>query len=136
MAEFVFKRIVSERGKAADFEIVSMAVSNEELGNPVYPPARRELKKHGISCDGKYAVKIEKGDYEKFDHIICMDDSNIRWLMRIIGSDPDSKVKKLLDYTGEGGNVADPWYSGNFEETYKDVCRGCEAVYAALTESL
>ena len=132
MAEFVFKRLALERGRSADFEVSSMAVSAEELGNPVYPPARAELLRHGISCDGKYAVQITRNDYHRFDHIICMDDSNVRYLMRILGGDPDSKVKKLLDFTPRGGDVADPWYNGNFEKTYEDVCLGCEAVYDFL----
>ena len=135
MAEFVFKRMLTERGGADKVEVCSMAVSAEELGNPVYPPARAELLRHGIGCDGKYAVRIGKSDYEKFDLIICMDDSNLRGLMRLFGGDPDGKIKKLLDYTDRGGSVADPWYTGDFSEAFSDVCEGCEAVYAHLFES-
>ena len=134
MAEFVFKRMISERGMEDRFEVCSMAVSAEELGNPVYPPARAELLRHGITCDGKYAVQIRKADYDRFDHIICMDDSNVRILMRIIGKDPLGKVKKLLDFTDRGGNVADPWYTGDFGATWQDVSDGCEAALRYLTK--
>ena len=132
MAEFIFKRMISERGRERDFEVSSMAVSAEELGNPVYPPARAELSRHGIGCDGKYAVQIKKNDYEKFDHIICMDDGNQRGLMRLFGGDPDGKIRKLLDFTNRGGDVRDPWFTGNFSETFSDVSDGCEAVYRFL----
>ena len=134
MAEFVFKRLIDERGIADRFEVSSMAVSTEELGNPVYPPARAELLRHGIRCDGKYAIQIRKADYDRFDHIICMDDSNVRHLMRIIGQDPLGKVRKLLDFTDRGGNVADPWYTGDFSATWQDVSDGCEAVLRFLAE--
>ena len=132
MAEFIFKRMISERGVERDFEVSSMAVSAEELGNPVYPPARAELSRHGIGCDGKYAVQIKRSDYEKFDHIICMDDGNQRGLMRLFGGDPDGKIRKLLDFTNRGGDVRDPWFTGNFSETFSDVSDGCEAVYRFL----
>ena len=134
MAEFVFKRIIAERGREKDFEVSSMAVSAEELGNPVYPPAKAELFRHGIGCDGKYAVQIKRNDYFNFDHIICMDDGNYRGLIRLFGGDPDGKVKKLLDFTERGGNVRDPWFTGDFSETFKDVSEGCEAVYLSLLE--
>jgi protein-tyrosine phosphatase len=132
MAEFIFKRMISERGREMDFEVSSMAVSAEELGNPVYPPARAELSRHGIGCDGKYAVQIKRSDYGKFDHIICMDDGNQRGLMRLFGGDPDGKIRKLLDFTNRGGDVRDPWFTGNFSETFSDVSDGCEAVYRFL----
>ncbi len=136
MAEFVFKDMVKKAGRENDFIIASSATSTEEIwggvGNPVYPPARDELKKHGISCEGKRAVQIKKSDYDKYDYLICMDDNNIRNIMRIIGSDPDGKVVKLLSFTGENRNVSDPWYSGDFETCYRDVYNGCKALLERL----
>ena len=136
MAEFIFKKMLSERGLEKDFLVASSATSREEIignvGNPVYPPARAELRRHGISCDGKRAVQFTKADYEKYDLIITMDSMNVRNLMRIIGSDPDGKVKKLMDYTSRGGDVADPWYTGDFDVTYRDIYDGCEALLNSL----
>lgn len=136
MAEFIFKKMFSERGLEKDFLVASSATSREEIignvGNPVYPPARAELRRHGISCDGKRAVQFTKADYEKYDLIITMDSMNVRNLMRIIGSDPDGKVKKLMDYTPRGGDVADPWYTGDFEVTYRDILYGCEELLKTL----
>ena len=136
MAEFIFKKMLSERGLEKDFLVASSATSREEIignvGNPVYPPARAELGRHGISCDGKRAVQFTKADYEKYDLIITMDSMNVRNLMRIIGSDPDGKVKKLMDYTSRGGDVADPWYTGDFDVTYRDIYDGCEALLNSL----
>ena len=140
MAEFIFKRMVAERGIEAEFEIRSSATSTEEIwngiGNPVYPPAKAELAKHGISCEGKRAVQLQKSDYEKYDLFVGMDSANIRNMLRIFGSDPDSKVVKLLDLTDRHGDVADPWYTGNFEDTYRDVTLGCEALIDRLSESI
>lgn len=107
MAEFVMKRLVSEAGAGERFEIGSAAVSSEELGNPVYPPAREELARHGIGCRGKRAVKLAKSDYSRWDIFVIMDESNRRNIMRIFGSDPQGKVVKLMDYAG-GGDVSDP----------------------------
>jgi protein-tyrosine phosphatase len=136
MAEFIFKKMLSERGLEDEFTIASSATSREEIvgniGNPVYPPARAELKKHGISCDGKRAVQITKADYEKYDLLITMDSMNVRNLMRIIGSDPYLKVKKLMDYTARGGDVADPWFTGEFDITYRDIYDGCKALLEDL----
>ncbi len=135
MAEFVLKDMVKRRGVADKFFIQSAATSTEEIwgdvGNPVYPPAKAELLKHGITCEGKRAVQLKRSDYEKYDLIIGMDTQNIRNMMKILGSDPDGKVRKLKDYT-VGGDVADPWYSGNFEVTYRDIYDGCEAILADL----
>ncbi len=135
MAEFVLKDMVKRRGVADSFYIQSAATSTEEIwgdvGNPVYPPAKAELLKHGITCEGKRAVQLKRSDYEKYDLIIGMDTQNIRNMMRILGSDPEGKVRKLKDYT-VGGDVADPWYSGNFEVTYRDIYDGCEAILADL----
>lgn len=128
MAEFVMKKYVRELGLERDFLIDSAATSREEIGNPVYPPARRILALHGISCSGKTAVQMTKSDYSKYDHIVAMDSMNIRNIMRIIGNDRDNKVSLLMDYTDTPRSVADPWYSGDFESTYADVTKGCRAL--------
>ena len=110
------------------FEIASAATSTEELGNPVYPPARRKLMENGISCDGKTARQMTWRDYEEFDLLIGMDTWNIRNMERISGGDPEHKIHRLLDYTQRPGDVADPWYTGNFEATWRDVSEGCRAL--------
>ena len=120
------------------FSVASSATSTEEIlggvGNPVYPPAVRELARHGISADGKRAVQLKRSDYEKYDLIVCMDESNLRGIMRIIGSDRESKVHKLMDYTERGGDVADPWYSGRFDVAYRDIYDGCAALLDRLVK--
>ena len=130
MAEFIMKSIVSERSLSDRFYIASAATSTEEIwngvGNPVYPPAKRELAKHGISCEGKRAVQITKADYGKYDYILGMEERNIRNILRIVGKDPEHKIKLLLDYSDHPRDIADPWYTGNFESTYRDVVEGCE----------
>ena len=130
MAEFIMKSIISERGLSDRFYIASAATSTEEIwngvGNPVYPPAKRELAKYGISCEGKRAVQITKADYGKYDYILGMEERNIRNILRIVGKDPEHKVKLLLDYSDHPRDIADPWYTGNFESTYRDVVEGCE----------
>ena len=133
MAEFILKDMVQKRGIADRFYIASAATSTEEIwngiGNPVYPPAREELAKHGIGCAGKRAVQVTKADYENYDYLICMDSNNLRNLSRIIGPDKDGKVSLLLDYAGrKGQSIADPWYTGNFALTYADVVEGCEGL--------
>ena len=138
MAEFVMKDMVAKQGLEDEFYIASSATSTEEIwngiGNPVYPPARRELAKHGISCEGKRAVQIKREDYDKYDIILCMDTNNMRNIKRIIPTDPEKKIQKLLDFA-YGGDVADPWYTGDFETTYNDVLRGCEGVLKYLLEN-
>lgn len=135
MAEFILKDMVKKQGREDEFFIASCATSTEEIwrgvGNPVYPPARRELAKHGIDCGGKRAVQITEEDYSKYDIIICMDDNNMRNIKYIIPSDPQSKIRKLMDFVG-GGNVADPWYTGDFETTYRDIYAGCTALLKYL----
>lgn len=130
MAEFIFKDMVSNRGLEDQFYIASAATSTEEIwngiGNPVYPPAQRELAKHGISCEGKRAVQLQRSDYDKYDYLIGMEERNRRNMLRILGKDPAHKVSLLLDYADEPGDIADPWYTGNFDSTYRDVVRGCE----------
>ncbi len=122
------KRLVKEQKIERDFIIESAATSREELGNPVYPPARRMLAQHGITCSGKTAVQMTKSDYDKYDYIIAMDSMNVRNIMRIIDSDPQGKVSMLLDFTDHPRSVADLWYTGDFDATYKDVTEGCKAL--------
>lgn len=137
MAEFIFKDMVKKQGKEKDFLIASAATSTEEIrngiGNPVYPPAKRELEQHGLSCDGKRAVQLRKSDYDKYDYFIGMDSANIRNMARIFGGDPQKKISRLMDYTAFGGDVADPWYSGDFETAYRDIYAGCEKLLQYLT---
>ena len=129
MAEFVLKDMVRKRGMEDRFEIASAATSLEEIGNPVYPPARRKLAEHGIACTGHRARQMTKEDYDRYDMIICMDDNNKRNIMRMTGGDPDNKISLLLDFTERTGQqVADPWYTGNFDATWRDVTEGCEGL--------
>lgn len=129
MAEFIMKDLLTKQGLSDQFYVASAATSTEEIwngvGNPVYPPAKKELAKHGISCDGKRAVQVTKADYARYDYLICMDANNVRNLERIIGTDVDNKVSMLLDYAGrQGQSIADPWYTGDFGRTYKDIEEG------------
>ena len=128
MSEFILRDMVAKRGIADQFEIASAATSREEIGNPVYPPAKAELEKHGLSCDGKRAMQLQKNDYDKYDLFIGMDSANIRNMLRIFGGDPAGKVHKLMDYTPRGGDVADPWYSERFDVAYRDIYEGCKAL--------
>ena len=122
MGEYVLKDMVAKRGIAHRFEIDSAAVSREEIGNPVYPPARREMAKHGVSCEGHAARQVTMADYRHFDRIYYMDRSNARYLARMLPADPD-KIRPLLDH-----DVADPWYTGEFGATWQDIVAGCEAI--------
>jgi protein-tyrosine phosphatase len=139
MAEFIFKKLVSERGLSQEFIIDSSATSTEEIwngiGNPVYPPARNELALHGISCDGKRAVLLTKNDYDKYDLFVGMDSANIRNMHRIFGGDSENKIHKLMEFTPRGGDVADPWYFGRFDITYRDVYEGCLALIDHILKS-
>ncbi len=132
MAEFIMKKLVSEAGLSDCFCIASSATSTEELGNPVYPPARSELSKHGIGCAGKTAVQLRKADYEKYEYFIGMDTANIRNMNRIFGSDRDSKIYKLLTFAGRGDDVSDPWYSRDFGRAYADIEEGCKGLLNSL----
>ena len=132
MAEFVMKNMVEREGLSGAFEIASAATSTEELGNPVYPPARRKLAEHGISCAGKTARQLRKGDYAHYDLLIGMDEANIRNMHRACGGDAEGKISLLLEWTGERRSVADPWYTGDFEATWQDVKAGCAAVLETL----
>ena len=125
MAEFVMKDLVKQAGCEEDFYIESAATSTEEIGNEVYPPAKRKLAEHGIGCKGKTARQMTRKDYERFDLLIGMDTWNIRNMTRICGGDPEGKIQMLLDFTNRPGDVADPWYTGNFEATWRDVLEGC-----------
>ncbi len=128
MAEFVMQDLVKQAGLEDQFQIASAATSTEEIGNPVYPPARRKLAEHGISCAGKTARQLTKADYARNDLLIGMDRANIRNMNRICGGDPDGKIKLLLDYTDRPGDVADPWYTGDFDATWRDVLDGCQGL--------
>jgi len=126
MAEFVFRDMVSKRGLADQFHIASAATSSEEAGNPVHYGTTNKLKEYGISTRGKYAVQLKQKDYRQYDYILGMEYRNIRGINRIIGSDPERKVSRLLDFTGHPRDIADPWYTGNFDKTYDDIVEGCE----------
>lgn len=132
MAEFVMKDLVRRSGRGDQFYIASAATSTEEIwngvGNPVYPPAREELARHGISCEGKRAVQLTKADYDKYDYLIGMDRANIRNMQRMLGGDPAGKILKLLSFAGSEGDISDPWYTGDFDATYRDVDRGCRGL--------
>ena len=132
MAEFVMKDLVRKAGADTEFFIASAATSTEEIGNPVYPPARRKLAEHGIGCAGKTARQLRREDYDRFDLLIGMDGANLRNMRRICGGDPEGKLSLLLDWTGRPGDVADPWYTGDFEATWRDVLAGCQGLLDAL----
>ena len=129
MAEFILKALVKARGLSDDYYIESAAVSTEEIGNGIYPPAKRCLSQHGVWFDpGKTARQVTRADYDRFDRIIVMDASNLRWIRRIIPEDPEGKIHMMMSYTGVGRDVADPWYTGDFEQTFQDVLEACEAM--------
>ena len=133
MAEFVMKEMVKQR--RLDIHVESAATSTEELGNPVHPGTRRKLSEHGISCKGKTARQITRQDYQEFDLIIGMDEWNMHNLERLFPGDPDGKLYKLLSFCEDGRDVADPWYTGDFEATWQDVNRGCAALLDRLERS-
>lgn len=129
MAEFILKALVKAKGMEGAYYIESAAVSDEEYGNPIYPPAKRCLTQHGVWFDpSKTARTVTSADYDRFDRIICMDQSNIRRLRGIIKEDPQKKIHLMMSYTGSGRDVADPWYTGDFERTFQDILEGCEAM--------
>ena len=133
MAEFVMKKLVADAGLEAEFEIASAATSTEEIGNPVYPPARRKLAEHGISCAGKTARQIRPSDYEQYEYLIGMDEANLRNMRRVFRGDPEHRVSLLMDYTSRPGSVADPWYTGDFEATWIDVLEGCTGLLEEIS---
>ena len=132
MAEFILKDMVKKKGMADKFHIASAATSTEEIGNPVHHGTRNKLAEYGISTAGKYARQMTKRDYEAYDYLIGMDDWNIRNMLRIVGKDPEHKIKKLLEFAESTKDIADPWYTGNFDVTYDDIVEGCEAFLKTL----
>ena len=132
MAEMVMKELCRQAGVENDFEIDSAAVSREEIGNDIYPPAKRKLREKGIPFEFHVARQITRADYEYYDYIICADRSNLRWLERIIGEDRDHKVSLMMSWVGESRDVADPWYTGDFEEAYQDIDESCKAILKKL----
>ena len=135
MAEFIFKDLVKKHRAEDEFEIHSAATSTEEIGNPVYPPAKAKLAEHGISCKGKTAVQMTKSDYDYYDKIIAMDRYNLRNMQRFVGNDEKNKVSLMMDYTDRRGDVVDPWYTGDFDTAWNDILDGCIGLYAALTKN-
>lgn len=126
MGEYVLRHMAKEKGVADQLQIDSVAVSREELGNPVYPPARRELNRHGITCDGHRARQITQADVDNYDHIFYMDSSNLRYLQRLFPG--ETKFRPFLSR-----DVADPWYTGDFTQTWADICEGCTRILEELT---
>lgn len=132
MAEYIMKDLVSKAGRAREFDIASAATSTEEIGNAVYPPARRKLAEHGIRCDGHAARQITRSDYDYYDFIIGMDQYNMRNMERIFCGDSQKKLHMLMEYTDRFGDVADPWYTGNFDATWRDCLEGCTNLLKTL----
>ena len=135
MAEFVMKDLVERAGLAGTFSIASAATSSEEAGNPVYPPARRKLAEHGIQCAGKTSRQLRAEDYGKYDLLIGMDGRNMRNMERICGGDPEGKIHLLMDYTDRPGEVADPWYTGDFDAAWRDIDAGCRGLLDRLRKT-
>lgn len=134
MAEYVFKDMIKKKNIDDKFYVDSAATSREEIGNPVHYGTRKKLEEQGIYCGDHRARQITKADYEEYDYLIGMDEANIRNMHRMLGADSDEKMYKLLDFTARKGSIADPWYTGNFDETYKDVVDGCEGLLCFLQE--
>ena len=136
MAEFIFKDLICRHGREADFFVSSSATSTEEIwngiGNPIYPPAKVELAKHGLTCEGKRAVQLQSADYDRYDLFVGMDSANIRNMHRILEGDPEGKIHKLLSFAGRNDDVADPWYSDRFDVAYRDIEEGCIALLQFL----
>ena len=131
MAEYVMKRLVKDAGREAEFEIASAATSREEIGNPVYPPAQRELAKHGISCRGHAARQMTPADYDYYDYLVAMEPYNIRNMLRIT-DDPAGKMRLLMSFAGSDEGIDDPWYTGRFAEVYRQIETGCRAMLETL----
>ena len=133
MAEFMFKDMVKKAGREDEFHIASAATSCEEVGNGVYPPARKKLAEHGIGCSGHAAHRMTRGEYDEYDYIVCMDNANLRNLRRMTDGDPDGKISLMLDHAGRSGQeVADPWYTGDFEATWRDLYEGLSGLLSEL----
>ena len=136
MAEFVFKNMVKEKYLSDKFYIASSATSREEIGNNVHQGTKRKLREVGISCDGKTAVQLTKKDYEVYDYILCMENYNLKNSLRIVGEDKEGKVHRLLDFSTRPRDIADPWYTGNFDETYNDIVEGCTALLEYILKNI
>ncbi len=134
MAEFVFRDMVQKQGLGDRFSVASAATSTEELGNPVHPGTQRRLAREGISTRGKTAVQLTRRDYQRYAYLIGMEQRNLSGMLRILGSDPAGKVHRLLDFTDRPRDIADPWYTGDFDRTYDDVVEGCRGLLAHLLE--
>ncbi len=132
MAEFILKDMVKKRGIDNKFQISSSATSTEEYGNPIYPPAARKLTQEGVPYTSRTAVQLKKSDYDKYDYIIAMERRNIENIKRICGGDPDNKISLLLSFAGRNDNIADPWYTGNFDVTFDDIVEGCEGFLQSI----
>ena len=133
MAEYVMKDMIKKANLSEQFYIASAATSTEEIGNPVHQGTRVKLAQAGIACEGHHARQMTRADYDRYDYIIAMDEMNIRNIMRIIRSDPENKVSLLLSHAGIDGSIADPWYTGNFDDTYRDVLLGCKGLFREVT---
>ncbi len=134
MAEFILRDLAERAGCGDALLVASAATSTDELGSPVYPPARRKLAEHGLRCDGKRARQLRRQDYDDYDLIIGMDDANLRNMRRLFGGDPAGKLRRLMDYTDRPGPVADPWYTGDFDTTWDDIAEGCRCLLRSLSE--
>ncbi len=134
MAEFVIKDMIEKEYLGNRFYVASAATSTEEIGNPVHPGTRRKLKEYGISTDGKHAVQLSRKDYDKYDYLIGMEQRNVTNMLRILGGDPEGKVRRLLDFSPDPRDIADPWYTGDFDRTYDDVYEGCKALLTYILE--
>lgn len=132
MAEFLFKDIAQKRGEAGRYLAESAGTSSEEEGNPVYPPARAELARHGISCAGKRARPLTAADYAKYDYILAAESANVRSILRICGGDPEKKVHRIFDFSARPRDISDPWYTGDFARTYADLAEGLEGFFRLL----
>ena len=136
MAEFLFRRMVEQAGLSRQIQAASAATSTEEIGNPVYPPVRRLLAKHGISTEGKTAVQLRRQDYDRYDWIVAMDTENLWGVRRILGGDPAHKVFRLLELSDRPRDIADPWYTGDFQQTYDDLMEGCALLLDKVRKDL
>ena len=132
MAEFLLRDLAEKSGLAGSLRVASAATSAEEIGNPVYPPARRKLAEFGISAAGKTAVQLTRQDYDRWDYLIGMEHDNLRNMRRILGQDPQHKLHLLLDFTDRPGEIDDPWYTGDFDTACREILRGCEGLLAHL----
>ena len=132
MAEFILKDLIAKSGLKGHYSVSSAATSDEVIGDPVYPPAAETLSAHGLDCSGKTAVQFQRKDYGEYDLIVAMERSNVRQLIKTIGSDPYEKIRLLLSFAGDPGDIADPWYTRDFEKAYREIYKGCEGIIRLL----